>query len=91
MCPQLAGPYQWLLGGSTNSVQQDLTALPHTVVTPREREIIQLLAEGKSNKEAASILDVSVKTVEANLTRIYRKLGVASRRELARQISAGDT
>src|SRR5688572_17781541 len=35
--------------------QPDVSALPHTAVTAREREIIQLLAEGKSNKEAASV------------------------------------
>jgi DNA-binding NarL/FixJ family response regulator len=43
-------------------------------LTPREKEIVQLLAEGKSNKEAASALNISVKTVETHRTNIMRKL-----------------
>lgn len=64
--------------------QQDLTALPHTGVTAREREIIQLLAEGRSNKEAASILDVSVKTIEAHRANLMRKLHLRSFSDLVR-------
>jgi DNA-binding NarL/FixJ family response regulator len=64
--------------------QQDASALPHTGVTAREREIIQLLAEGKSNKEAASILDVSVKTIEAHRANLMRKLHLRSFSDLVR-------
>jgi len=46
----------------------------HVAVTAREREIIQLVAEGKSNKEAASTLGISVKTIEAHRANIMRKL-----------------
>jgi DNA-binding NarL/FixJ family response regulator len=53
-------------------------------VTPREREIIQLLAEGKSNKETASALSVSVKTVEAHRANIMRKLRLRSISDLVR-------
>ena len=53
-------------------------------VTPREREIIQLLAEGKSNKETASALSVSVKTVEAHRANIMRKLRLRSVSDLVR-------
>jgi DNA-binding NarL/FixJ family response regulator len=53
-------------------------------VTPREREIIQLLAEGKSNKETASALNVSVKTVEAHRANIMRKLRLRSVSDLVR-------
>jgi DNA-binding NarL/FixJ family response regulator len=53
-------------------------------VTPREREIIQLLAEGKSNKETASALSVSVKTVEAHRANIMRKLRIRSVSDLVR-------
>jgi len=45
-------------------------------VTPREREIIQLLAEGKSNKDAASTLGISVKTIQAHRANLMRKLGL---------------
>ena len=53
-------------------------------VTPREREIIQLLAEGRSNKETASALGVSVKTVEAHRANIMRKLRLKSVSDLVR-------
>lgn len=53
-------------------------------VTPREREIIQLLAEGKSNKETAAALAVSVKTVEAHRANIMRKLRLRSVSDLVR-------
>jgi DNA-binding CsgD family transcriptional regulator len=49
-----------------------------------ERRIARLAAEGRTNREIAAAAVVSVKTVEANLTKAYRKLGVRSRTELAR-------
>jgi DNA-binding NarL/FixJ family response regulator len=55
----------------------------HTpTLTPREREITQLLAEGKSSKEAASALNLSTKTVETHRTNIMRKLRLHSVRDL---------
>jgi len=56
----------------------------HVAVTAREREIIQLLAEGRSNKEAASTLGISVKTIEAHRANIMRKLRLRSVSELVR-------
>jgi len=47
-------------------------------ITAREREIIQLLAEGKSNKEVAQALGISVKTVETHRGHIMRKLNIHS-------------
>jgi DNA-binding NarL/FixJ family response regulator len=44
----------------------------------REREVIQLLAEGKSNKEVAALLNLSVKTVQAHRANIMRKLDLHS-------------
>jgi DNA-binding CsgD family transcriptional regulator len=52
-------------------------------LTPTEQRVADLVAEGRSNKEVAGELFVSVRTVEANLTRVYAKLGVRSRTELA--------
>ncbi|MEV0644111.1 helix-turn-helix transcriptional regulator [Phytomonospora sp. NPDC050363] len=52
-------------------------------MTPAEARIADLVAAGASNGEVAAQLFVSVKTVEATLTRIYRKLGVRSRGQLA--------
>ena len=53
-------------------------------ITPREREIIQLLCEGHSNKEMAARLAISVKTVEAHRLNIMRKLRLASLSHLVR-------
>jgi DNA-binding CsgD family transcriptional regulator len=52
-------------------------------LSDREREIAELVAEGRSNKEVAAALFLSGKTVENHLSRIYAKLGVRSRTELA--------
>jgi DNA-binding NarL/FixJ family response regulator len=46
-----------------------------------------IVAEGRSNKEGAAALFVTVKTVESNLTRVYEKLGVRSRTRLASRLA----
>src|SRR5271169_1815174 len=51
-------------------------------LTPREREVVQLLAEGKSSKEVASLLNLSTKTVETHRSNIMRKLSLHSIRDL---------
>jgi len=51
-----------------------------------ELRVAQLVAEGRSNKEVAAALFVSVRAVEANLSRVYAKLGIESRTELARRL-----
>jgi DNA-binding NarL/FixJ family response regulator len=53
-------------------------------VTSREREIIQLVAEGRSNREAASTLEISVKTIEAHRANIMRKLQLRTVSDLVR-------
>jgi DNA-binding CsgD family transcriptional regulator len=58
-----------------------------TELTEVERQIAELVAEGRSNAEVASALVISRKTVEWNLSNVYRKLGVRSRTELARRAS----
>lgn len=52
-----------------------------------ERRIAELAAQGMTNREIAAALFVSDKTVEANLSRVYRKLGIRSRAELARLLN----
>ncbi len=49
-----------------------------TVLTPREREVLQLVAEGKSTKEVATVLKLSVKTAETHRTNLMRKLNLHS-------------
>ena len=57
-------------------------APPHNTLTPREREVLQLIAEGKSNKEVASALAISVMTVETHRAHIMHKLEAHSVAEL---------
>jgi DNA-binding CsgD family transcriptional regulator len=57
-------------------------------LTPTEHRIAALVAEGHPNKEVAARLFVTVKTVEANLSHVYVKLGVRSRAELAYRFAA---
>jgi DNA-binding CsgD family transcriptional regulator len=52
-------------------------------LTARERSVARLVHEGRSNQQIAHMLDISVKTVEAYLTRLYRKTSCSSRVELA--------
>jgi DNA-binding NarL/FixJ family response regulator len=54
------------------------------VLTVTEQRVAELVAEGRSNREVAQALVVTPRTVEAHLTRIYAKLGLRSRAELAR-------
>jgi DNA-binding CsgD family transcriptional regulator len=55
-------------------------------LTPSERRVAELAASGMTNRDVAAALFISPKTVEANLARIYRKLGIKSRAELGRVI-----
>ena len=58
------------------------------MLTASELPVARLVAKGRTNKEVATELYVSVKTVEHHLSNIYMKLGVASRRELARELAS---
>ena len=52
--------------------------IEHRILTPREREVIQLVAEGKTTKEIATTLSLSVKTAETHRTNLMRKLDLHS-------------
>jgi DNA-binding CsgD family transcriptional regulator len=56
-------------------------------LTPSEQCVAELAASGMTNRDVAAALAISLKTVEANLTRIYRKLGIRSRAELGERMS----
>jgi DNA-binding NarL/FixJ family response regulator len=58
--------------------------VPRNRLTNRQREIVQLLAEGKSSKEVAVVLNISVKTAETHRSNIMRKLELHSVSELVR-------
>jgi DNA-binding CsgD family transcriptional regulator len=57
-------------------------------LTPTEERVAELVVAGHTNREVADMLYVSVRTVESNLTKTYRKLNVRSRTELAARVPA---
>ncbi len=59
-------------------------AAPRSRLTPRERELVQLLAEGKSNKEAADTLGITLNTVETHRKNVMSKLQLRSASDLVR-------
>jgi DNA-binding CsgD family transcriptional regulator len=61
---------------------------PAAGLTPTEKRIAELIASGHTYREAADALFISPKTVQWNLSKIYRKLGIRSRAELAARLSA---
>jgi DNA-binding NarL/FixJ family response regulator len=67
---------QMLLDGYLRPQEND--TLDKRVLTPREREVIQLVAEGKTTKEVATALSLSVKTAETHRTNLMRKLDLHS-------------
>jgi DNA-binding NarL/FixJ family response regulator len=74
-------------GVSETLLDQFLRTKPETALsalTRREREIVQLIAEGKINKEVARLLDISVKTVETHRATAMHKLKLRSTAELVR-------
>jgi len=50
-------------------------------LTSREAEVLQLVADGRTNDEIAEVLSLSAKAIQAHLTRLYEKLGVRNRTE----------
>ena len=66
------------IGDLARGARQAGEAHPAQALTPREREVTQLIAEGRSNKKIAILLDLSVKTVETHRAAVMRKLGVNS-------------
>ena len=69
--------------GPTQTMEPDESAVGD-LLTSREREVIQLLAEGRTSKEVAMTLNLSVKTAETHRTNLMRKLGLHSVADLTR-------
>jgi len=81
---QLGGTFDTSLGPHGGlELKVGFTVGAQVELTPREMEVIQLLAEGLSNKEIAEVLFISPRTVNFHLDNIYSKLGVSSRTEAA--------
>lgn len=58
-------------------------------LTPREREIVRLIVDGASNKEVASSLNISERTVKGHLSNVFQKLGVTDRLKLMLYVREG--
>ncbi len=83
----VAGGESWLSPAVSNAVLDDYrrhVTNPIDLLTSREREVLQMLAEGKTNKEIAAVLNLSVYTVDAHRGRIMEKLNLHSINELVR-------
>jgi DNA-binding CsgD family transcriptional regulator len=83
------GAAVWMAKARRELDRTGLHGPAHHVLTPTEERVAELVGSGLTNKEIAGKLFVSVKTVEASLTRIYAKLAVRSRTELALRMSLG--
>lgn len=73
---------QALLEDYMRSLQQRNQQDSYSLLTEREKEVLQLLAEGRSNKDVAQLLNLSVYTVETHRTRIMQKLNLHNTAEL---------
>jgi DNA-binding NarL/FixJ family response regulator len=60
-----------------------------SALTPREKEIVRLIAAGASNKQVASTLDISERTVKGHLSNVFQKLGVSDRLKLVLYVTDG--
>ncbi|NEW38173.1 response regulator transcription factor [Nocardia cyriacigeorgica] len=81
----------YLYPGAVNSLIRDWLEranqgdpLPQTILTPREEEIVKLVAEGNSSREIANDLVISIKTVDRHRANILQKLGLRDRLALTR-------
>jgi len=70
-------------------LERDVERGAVAVLSPQERALARLVADGKNNREAAEVLCVSLKAVEKYLTSIYRKLGISSRTQLTGFVLSG--
>jgi DNA-binding NarL/FixJ family response regulator len=83
--PKLAGfVLDAFKSGVPTSVDHDAVDPELEQLTPREREVLQLIARGYAYKEVARRLNLSVKTIETHVSSVLRKLQLSSRHELAR-------
>jgi DNA-binding NarL/FixJ family response regulator len=82
------GSPQWAERAQAEMARIGLRHRPADELTAGERRIAELAASGLTNRQVAEAAFVSPKTVEANLARVYRKLGIRSRAELGARMSS---
>lgn len=76
----------WAERAREELTRTEMGAAGAAALTASEQRVAELAATGKTNRDVAAALFISPKTVEANLARVYRKLGIRSRAELGRHI-----
>ncbi|HEY4018406.1 MAG TPA: AAA family ATPase [Pseudonocardiaceae bacterium] len=81
------GAAQWAARATAELDRAVVTPGQGTALTPSEQRVAELAATGRTNREVAAALFISPKTVEANLARVYHKLGIRSRAELGRRMA----
>jgi ATP/maltotriose-dependent transcriptional regulator MalT len=81
----------WVDRARAELARTDVSSARASELTVSEQRVAELAASGLTNRDVASTLFISPKTVEANLVRIYRKLGIHSRAELGRVMGKPDS
>lgn len=82
LTPKIARPSNGVFNATTANPADE--TFPRFRLTPRERQIVQLLAEGKPNKEVAHVLEISLDTVETHRKNVLNKLRLRSTADLVR-------
>ena len=82
------GAAPWVRQARAERARTGLRPRAPAGLTPTEATVARLSAEGRTNREVAQAAFMSPKTVEANLTRVYQKLGIRTRAELGRRLDA---
>jgi DNA-binding NarL/FixJ family response regulator len=83
---QAMGTPLWADRARAELARAEVAPTRDLALTPSEQSVAELAASGMTNRDVAAALFISPKTVEANLGRIYRKLGIKTRAELGRVI-----
>ena len=86
---QMSAPL-WAERARTELARADVGRGRSGGLTVSEQQVAELAASGMTNRDVATALFISPKTVEANLVRVYRKLGIHSRAELGRRMRAAN-
>jgi DNA-binding NarL/FixJ family response regulator len=73
-----------LAGEATTDQSREASGDEYERLTDREKQVLKLVAEGRSNKEVAALLDISIKTAMSHREHVMEKLGVHNRTDLIR-------
>ena len=87
---EAVGAPLWTTRARTELARINVTSTDGTELTPSEQRVAEQAAAGLSNRDIAAALFMSRKTVEMNLSRVYRKLGIRSRAQLHARLDPVD-